>query len=52
VSLEPGSIFFETKPSPYVLMTDKDLAPWAPEEGSAAAQAYLNVLLEKVARDE
>lgn len=41
VSLEPGSIFFETKPGPYTPLTDKDFAPWAPAEGSGEAAGYL-----------
>ena len=41
VSLEPGSIFFEVKAGPYDPALDKDWAPWAPPEGSAAAAAYL-----------
>lgn len=41
VALEPGSIFFETKPGPYTPLTDKDFAPWAPAEGSAEAVVYL-----------
>lgn len=41
VALEPGSIFFETKPGPYTPLTDKDFAPWAPAEGSAEAGGYL-----------
>lgn len=48
VALEPGSIFFETKPGPYTPLTDKDFAPWAPAEGSAEAGAYLkSVMLPK-----
>lgn len=46
VALEPGSIFFETKPGPYTPLTDKDFAPWAPAEGSAEAPAYLRSLCE------
>jgi cupin fold WbuC family metalloprotein len=41
VALEPGSIFFETKPGPYTPLTDKDFAPWAPAEGSMDSQGYL-----------
>lgn len=50
VSLEPGSIFFETKPGPYVAISDKDFAPWAPEEGAPAVQGYLADLVEKIIR--
>ena len=48
IALEPGSIFFETKPGPYVALTDKDFAPWAPAEGSAETKAYLASLREDV----
>ena len=41
VSLEPGSVFFEAKAGPYDAPTDKEWAPWAPEEGHADAPAYL-----------
>lgn len=48
VALEPGSIFFETKPGPYTPFTASDLAPWAPAEGSADVGRYLAALTEKV----
>lgn len=41
VSLESGSVFFETKPGPYRPLSDKDFAPWSPAEGSAGVGAYL-----------
>ncbi len=44
VSLESGSIFFETKPGPYEPLSDKDWAPWAPAEGSGEAGEYLEKL--------
>ncbi len=44
VSLEPGSVFFETKPGPYVALSDKDFAPWAPQEGTPEVEAYLQQL--------
>jgi len=50
IVLEPGSIFFETKPGPYVAMSDKDFAPWAPEEKSAEVGSYLSVLSETVSK--
>lgn len=40
VALEPGSVFFESKAGPYDAKTDKELAAWAPAEGSAEAPAY------------
>ncbi len=45
VALEPGSIFFETKPGPYVPLSDKDFAPWAPPEGAPQAQEYLRTVM-------
>lgn len=48
VALEPGSVFFETKPGPYAPLTDKDFASWAPAEGSAEAAAYLRSLCASV----
>jgi len=44
VCLEPGSVFFETKPGPYVALSDKDFAPWAPLEGTPEAGVYLKTL--------
>ena len=41
VALAPGTIFFEAKAGPYVALQPAELPVWGPEEGSAAAQAYL-----------
>lgn len=51
VSLAPGSIFFEVKTGPYDPLTDKSFAPWAPEEDSPQADAYLASLLAMVSQD-
>ncbi len=51
VSLATGSIFFETKPGPYLPQSDKDFAPWSPAEGSIEAESYLANLIEKVSRE-
>ncbi|MDY0268404.1 WbuC family cupin fold metalloprotein [Trichloromonas sp.] len=48
VSLEPGTVFFETKPGPYLPLSDKDFAPWAPAEGSKKAEEYLEFLTGRV----
>lgn len=48
ISLESGSVFFETKPGPYVPLSDKDFASWSPEEGSSEVSAYLQELVTKV----
>lgn len=50
VALEPGSIFFETKPGPYLPQSDKDFAPWSPVEGSIESVSYLANLMEKVSQ--
>lgn len=48
LALESGSIFFETKPGPYLLLSDKDFAPWSPAEGAPEAENYLAGLIAKV----
>jgi cupin fold WbuC family metalloprotein len=45
IVLVPGSLFFETKPGPYVAISDKDFAPWAPEEASSGVDEYLSGLV-------
>jgi cupin fold WbuC family metalloprotein len=52
IVLEQGSIFFETKPGPYVAMSDKDFAPWAPKENAPEVAAYLSFLTEIVQTNE
>lgn len=51
LALESGSVFFETKPGPYIPLTDKDFAPWSPAEGSPEAQTYLADLMKKVSQE-
>lgn len=41
ISLESGTVFFESKAGPYQPLTDLERAPWAPGEGSDEAAAYL-----------
>lgn len=41
VALEPGSVLLELKAGPFDPNTVKELAPWAPEEGSQEAVDYL-----------
>lgn len=48
IALEAGSIFFETKPGPYVPLSDKDFAAWAPEEGTPEAADYLAGLVSQL----
>lgn len=47
IVLEPDSVIFEVKNGPYTKASDKDFAPWSPEEGTPEAQAYLKELLGK-----
>lgn len=46
VSLEAGSVFYETKTGPYIPIPEEDMAPWAPEEGSSMAEKYLKSLVQ------
>ncbi|MBI1919922.1 MAG: WbuC family cupin fold metalloprotein [Geobacter sp.] len=47
VSLEPGTVFFETKAGPYLPLTDAEKASWAPEENSPETSGYLSRLQER-----
>jgi cupin fold WbuC family metalloprotein len=49
IALEPGCVLLEVKAGPFDPNQPKDLAPWAPVEGSEAAADYLNRLLERIA---
>lgn len=40
VSLASGTVLFEVKAGPYVPVTDKDFAPWAPREGETACAVF------------
>ena len=44
LALAPDTVVFEGKNGPYDPATDKEFAPWAPEEGAAEAAAYLSKL--------
>jgi cupin fold WbuC family metalloprotein len=46
VSLEPGTIFFETKAGPFIPLSGEEKAPWAPEENANNSQDYLESLRE------
>ena len=48
IALEPGCVLLEVKAGPFDPNQRKDFAPWAPEESSDAASAFLGRLLEKV----
>ena len=45
VAITPVAVCYEVKPGPWDPAHDKEFAPWAPEEGSAEAAAYLADLL-------
>lgn len=40
------TVLFEVKPGPYDQGSDKDFAPWAPEEGAESATEYMQKLYE------
>ncbi len=42
IALEPGCVLLEVKAGPFDPNQPKDLAPWAPEEGSFSARVYLD----------
>ena len=44
VSLEPGTVFFETKAGPYLPLGEAESAVWAPPEGDGGAAQYLEQL--------
>lgn len=41
VSLESGTVFYESKAGPYLPLREEEKAPWAPDATAPAAQAYL-----------
>lgn len=41
IVLEPDTVAFEVKPGPYTKTSDKEFAPWAPEEGTDEAREWL-----------
>ncbi len=47
VSLEKGTVVYEVKDGPYDPGNDKEFAPWAPEEGTQNANAYLERLIQE-----
>lgn len=48
VALTADAVMLELKAGPFIPTAAKELAPWAPEEGSAAASAYLQSLLYQI----
>lgn len=41
ISLESGSVFFESKAGPYLALTEEEKGGWAPAEGTPEAAPYL-----------
>ena len=41
VSLQPGTLLFESKPGPYQPLDDKDFAAWAPKENTPAVADFV-----------
>lgn len=48
IALETGTVVYEVKDGPYKVSDDKNFAPWAPAEGDADAQEYLQGLINEV----
>ena len=44
VSLESGTVFYESKGGPYLPLSEAEKAVWAPEDSEPAAVAYLEQL--------
>lgn len=56
IALEPSCVLLEVKAGPFEPNQPKDLAPWAPEEDSAAARDYFDRIVElavkRILRDD
>ena len=48
IPLESETVFYETKPGPFIPIPEGDMAPWAPPEGGAEANNYLTCLQNKI----
>ncbi len=48
ISLKEGSVVYEVKNGPYSPLNDKNFATWAPKEGEAACEAYLENLIRQL----
>jgi cupin fold WbuC family metalloprotein len=44
LSLETGTLFYETKAGPYLPLTEDEKADWAPEDSNPSAREYLERL--------
>jgi len=50
IAFESGCVLLEVKAGPFDPRQPKNLAPWAPDEGTPAANDYFNKLKESVTR--
>ncbi len=48
IALEPGTVVYEIKDGPYIQAGDKDFADWAPKEGDAGCERYLDGILKEL----
>ena len=48
IALESGCVLLEVKAGPFDPNQPKDLAPWAPEEGTSSAVSYLQQLILRI----
>jgi len=48
VAMETGTVFMEVKEGPYVALSEKDFAPWAPSPDDSQHKSYLAGLMEAV----
>ena len=46
-ALESGSVVYEVKDGPYLPLTDKNFASWAPKEGHPECEEYLRKLFDQ-----
>jgi cupin fold WbuC family metalloprotein len=51
IAMEPSCVLLEVKAGPFDPNKPKELAPWAPDEGSASYQSYLKQLIGLVTAD-
>lgn len=48
ICLEDASCLYELKEGPYIPNTDKNFAPWAPEEGTKEAERFNKKILQEL----
>lgn len=48
ISLEKGSVVYETKDGPYDPKDDKNFAQWAPKEDDKSSKQYIDYILEEL----